>query len=91
MVSYRTAFCRFPDPGLGTAGEADSNDIPNSDKGHKREIFEFIDALIEDRPLPANEIDGARAMIMSFKTIDAFKTGLPQKISSDEYGFGIEN
>jgi len=58
---------------------------PMGYKGHYEELDECIDAILNDRPFSANEIDGARAIICCDAAVKSAETGLPVSIDKKLY------
>jgi len=61
--------------------------MPMVDKGHYGMMDRFADCILLDAPSPCNELDGARATLMTLKARESIRLGLPVKISIDEYDF----
>ena len=60
---------------------------PAVDKGHYRMLDRFIDCILLDAPSPCNELDGARATLITLKARESVRLGLPVKICRDEYDY----
>ena len=54
------------------------------DKGHKQLFDAFIEAIIEDKPAPVDEIRGARATYLSDLAIKSICTGMPMPVRREE-------
>ena len=68
---------------------ADKGDAgyPSVDKGHYKMLDRFADCILLDTPSPCNELDGARATLITLKARESARLGLPIKISQDEYDY----
>lgn len=60
---------------------------PAVDKGHYRMLDRFVDCILLNKPSPCNELDGARATLITLKARESVRLGLPVKISKDEYDY----
>lgn len=69
----------------------DSKDFrfPDVNKGHYNLLDGFADCIIAGAPSPCDEIAGSRATLIVCKAKESVRTGLPVKISQDEYNFCI--
>lgn len=72
-------------------GISDTKDFgyPDVNKGHYNLLDGFVDCIISDAPSPADELAGSRATLIVCKAKESVRTGLPVKISEDEYNFCI--
>lgn len=61
--------------------------FPSVDKGHYKMLDRFVDCILLGAESPCNELDGARATLITLKARESVRTGLPVKISSDEYDY----
>jgi predicted dehydrogenase len=59
---------------------------PSGYKGHYEELDECINAVLENRPFSANEIDGARAVFCCEAAVQSAKSGLPVTLDPSRYG-----
>ncbi len=68
---------------------SDKNDVsfPAVDKGHYRMLDRFIDCILLGAESPCNELDGARATLVTLKARQSARLGLPVKIAQDEYDY----
>lgn len=57
------------------------------DKGHYNMLDKLVDCILLDAPSPCDELDGARATLMTLKARESARLGLPVKISIDEYDY----
>lgn len=55
------------------------------DKGHRRSLDLFADALLNGTPAPCDEIDGARGTCMALKALESIRRNAPVEISAEEY------
>ena len=58
-----------------------------ADKGHYNLLEGFVDCILAGADSPCNELDGARATLITSKAIESVRLGLPIKISCDEYNY----
>ena len=58
-----------------------------ADKGHYNMLDSFVDCILLDAPSVCDELDGARATLMTLKARESARLGLPVKVSIDEYDF----
>lgn len=61
--------------------------FPVVDKGHYKMLDRFVDCILLGAESPCNELDGARATLITLKARESVRTGLPIKISRDEYDY----
>jgi len=61
--------------------------LPTVDKGHYTEMDTFAACIREDRPLPTNAVDAARATACCFKAIESMQGKTPVSISRKDYAF----
>lgn len=61
--------------------------FPTVDKGHYTLLDRFADCILQGAASPCDELDGARATLVTLKARQAIRTGMPVKISRDEYDF----
>jgi predicted dehydrogenase len=56
--------------------------IPCNPKSHnmEAEVSDFIDALIEDRPMPVSPMEGASTVAVCRATVESARTGMPVDI-----------
>ena len=62
-------------------------EYPDVNKGHYKMLDRFVDCILLDAPSPCNELDGARATLVTLKAVESVRLGLPVKISQDEYDY----
>lgn len=60
---------------------------PVVDKGHEHLLDRFVDCILLNAASPCNELDGARAALVTLKAVESARLGMPVKISIDEYDF----
>ena len=60
---------------------------PNVNKGHYNMLDGFVDCILKDAPSPCDELAGSRATLMCLKARESIRSGMPVKISEDEYNF----
>lgn len=68
---------------------ADKGDrgFPAADKGHYCMLDKFVDCILLGSESPCNELDGARATLVTLKARESVRSGLPIKICQDEYDY----
>jgi len=59
--------------------------FPGINKGHYEEMDALGEAILDGKPSPCNEIDGARATICALKGLKSIKTEMPVKITKADY------
>lgn len=62
-------------------------EFPSVDKGHYKLLDRFADCILLGAESPCNALDGARATLITLKARESIRTGLPVKISRDEYDY----
>jgi len=58
-------------------------------KGHFELLETLVDAVLNDRPSPISEVDGARATYLSLRAIDSIKLGKPLPVNEEDYNFFV--
>jgi len=61
--------------------------FPN--KGHYELLEAFVDALLNDKPSPISEVDGARATYLSIRARESIKLGKALPINEEDYNFFV--
>lgn len=69
------------------ASDKEGAGFPDVNKGHYKMLDSFADCILLDAPSPCNELDGARATLITLKARESVRLGLPVKISQDEYDY----
>lgn len=67
--------------------QSNVEEFPVVDKGHYDLLDSFVDCILLGKKSPCNELDGARAVLVTLKAVESARLGIPVKISIDEYDF----
>ena len=69
------------------AADMGERGFPSADKGQYNMLDKFVDCILLGSESPCNELDGARATLVTLKARESVRSGLPVKICQDEYDF----
>ncbi len=67
------------------SGRTVTEKLAVQDKGHKREVELFRQAILEDKPAPNGIQVAAKAALISYLVVDSIRTGQPMRINATDW------
>lgn len=66
---------------------------PSGYKGHYEELDACLEAVLNRRPFPSNEVDGARTIVCCDAAVESMRRGAPVSLEPGRYGlsWGVSN